>query len=63
MLWSFPTDPDDPNSDALAAEEGEKAAKEENETFLVSFSFNISLKVNYFSKVFEDFKSLSSFRT
>ena len=30
----FPTDPNDPNYDPIAAEEGEKAAKEENEKFL-----------------------------
>jgi len=30
----FPTDPNDPNYDEVAAEEGEKAAKEENEKFL-----------------------------
>lgn len=30
----FPTDPEDPNYDEIAAEEGERAAKEENEKFL-----------------------------
>lgn len=30
----FPTDPEDPGYDEIAAEEGEKAAKEENEKFL-----------------------------